>query len=170
MDKNMRRIPFDNEDDLFKILTGLGILSHEYAKPQVENKGKNEKPHECACKKVTKDENAIRRSVIDNRRITLPMFDDTGNQCGIAFPNISYHTIDDFLNAVTVGLTDSVSIGAEDTGNFISIPFDMIDDFVEWLTDVKTLVETKTHYFDKPVKMTRAEIEKALGHKFIICD
>ena len=43
MDKNVRRIRIDNEDDLFKVLTGLGILGHEYAKPQVENKDKNEK-------------------------------------------------------------------------------------------------------------------------------
>ena len=63
-----------------------------------------------------------------------------------------------------------VIINTGDVNHFVSIPFDAIDDFIEWLTDVRTLIKTKTHYFDEPVKMTRAEIEKALGHKFIICD
>lgn len=173
MDKNVRRIRIDNEDDLFKVLTGLGILGHEYAKPQVENKDKNEKvsqPHECACKKIAKDENAVRRSVIDNRRIILPIVDATGRQRGITSPDINYYTIEDFLNAVVEGEANNVIIGAGDSDHFVSIPFDAIDDFIEWLTDVRTLVKTKTHYFDEPIKMTRVEIEKALGHKFIICD
>lgn len=173
MNKNVRRIRIDNEDDLFKVLTGLGILSHEYAKPQVENKDKNEKapqPHECTCKKIAKDENAVRRSVIDNQRIILPIVDATGRQRGITSPDINYYTIEDFLNAVVEGEANNVIIGAGDSDHFVSIPFDAIDDFIEWLTDVRTLVKTKTHYFDEPIKMTRAEIEKALGHKFIICD
>lgn len=173
MDKNVRRIRINNEDDLFKVLTGLGILGHEYAKPQIENKDKNKKthqPHECTCKKAAKDENAIRRSIIDNQRIILPVIDTAGRQYGITFPDINYYTIEDFLNAINEGETNNVIINTGDTNHFLSIPFEAIDDLIEWLTDVKTLVKTKTHYFDEPVKMTRAEIEKALGHKFIICD
>ena len=173
MDKNVRRIRIDNEDDLFKVLTGLGILGHEYAKPQAENKDKNKKtsqPHECACKKAEKDENAIRRSIINNQRIILPVIDTAGRQYGITFPDINYYTIEDFLNAINEGETNSVIINTGDTNHLLSIPFEAIDDLIEWLTDVKTLVKTKTHYFDEPVKMTRAEIEQALGHKFIICD
>lgn len=173
MDKNVRRIRIDNEDDLFKVLTGLGILSHEYTKPQVENKDKNEKapqPHECACKKAAKDENAIRRSVTDNQRIILPVIDATGRQHGITSPDMNYYTIEDFLSAINEGEADNVIINTGDANHLVSIPFEVIDDFIEWLTDVRTLVKTKTHYFDEPIKMTRAEIEKALGHKFIICD
>lgn len=173
MDKNVRKIRIDNEDDLFKVLTGLGILGHEYTKPQVENKDKNEKvpqSHECACKRAAKDENAIRRSVIDNKRIVLPVIDTMECQRCITSPDINYYTIEAFLKAVEEGETNNVIIDTGDANHFVSIPFDMIDAFIEWLTDVKTLIETRTHYFDKPVKMTHAEIEKVLGHKFIICD
>ena len=36
MDKNAHRVRVSNEDDLFKVLTDFGILSHEYIKSQKE--------------------------------------------------------------------------------------------------------------------------------------
>ena len=161
MDKNARRVRVNNEDDLFKVLTDFGILSHECIKSQKE---KNESVPQTA-----RDENVIRRSITDNQRIILPII-DAGRQCGITSPDINYYTIDAFIKAVNEGETNSIIINTGDTNHFVSIPFDAIDDFIEWLTDVRTLVKNKTHYFDEPIKMTRAEIEKALGHKFIICD
>ena len=165
MDKNVRRVRVNNEDDLFKILTDFGIYSHECIKSQKE---KNENTSQS--QKAAKDENAIRRSVTDSQRVILPIVDATERQRGITSPDINYHTIDAFIKAVNEGETNSIIISTGDTSHFVSIPFDMIDDFIEWLTDVKTLIKTKTHYFDEPIKMTHAEIEKALGHKFIICD
>ena len=165
MDKNARRVRVNNEDDLFKVLTDFGILSHEYIKSQAKNKEKNESVPQTA-----KDENAIRRSVTDSQRVILPIVDATERQRGITSPDINYYTIDAFIKAVNEGKANSIIISTGDTNHFVSIPFDVIDDFIEWLTDVKTLIKTKTHYFDEPIKMTHAEIEKALGHKFIICD
>ena len=165
MDKNARRVRVNNEDDLFKILTDFGIYSHECIKSQKE---KNENTSQS--QKTAKDENAIRRSVTDSQRVILPIVDATGRQRGITSPDINYYTIDAFIKAINEGETNSIIINTGDTNHFVSIPFDAIDDFIEWLTDVRTLVKNKTHYFDEPIKMTRAEIEKVLGHKFIICD
>ena len=172
MDKNARRVRINNEDDLFKVLTDFGIFSHECIKSQTkdkENKEKTPQPYKEKTSQPHKDENAIRRSVTDNQRVILPIV-DAGRQLGITSPDINYYTIDAFIKAVNEGETNGVIINTGDVNHFVSIPFDAIDDFIEWLTDVRTLVKNKTNYFDEPIKMTHAEIEKALGHKFIICD
>ncbi len=186
MDKNIKTVRVDSEDDLFKILNSLGILGGrpfpKMSAPVCADEDKNKsatltKDHACSYGGKCKNENKpsledLSKSIYDNKKIALNFVSNFGLEAGdrkTTFPMLNQYNISDFVAAVNANEEDSVYIGL-DNGKFLAIPFDNLTNFIEWLQSIYMIVSSETNYFAPAVEMTRQEIEKALGHKFILCD
>jgi hypothetical protein len=174
--KNVKTVHIDNEEDLFKVLEGLSILAGFTPPSTSKNKKaeQKEEPHKCSCggdcNHTTKTAGELAESIYKSHEIILPIIDGSGREKNQTCPTINYFDIGNFIDGVKNGETNNLIINAGDADTFISIPLDEIDSLIGWLSDVKALIKSETNYFDDPVEMTRAEIEKILGHKFILCD